>query len=161
VAETVTAQVAVSPPSSDVAVITALPRLTGLTAPEELTVATAALEEDQLTLVLLALEGLKLTVRETGAPPFVRLRLDELRLIPVRATVALGVALSVALGLVSESGTDCGQALSKNNAMATAPKNPRFTHFFLSERDMNYPLFIPPRGGLLNGKFQRRALALK
>ena len=110
-ASTVTEQVAVLPPSDVVTVMVAVPALTAVTWPP-LTVATPVLEEDQLTPVLVALEGATEAVR-VSLPPSVRVMELLLRLTPVTATV-VGVE---GVGLSGLSGSS-GPQPAKNVAMA-------------------------------------------
>jgi hypothetical protein len=65
---TVTAQVAVLPPSTVVTVMIAVPAATALTRPELETVATLALLADQVTARFVALTGKMLAVRRSVLP---------------------------------------------------------------------------------------------
>ena len=69
---TVTLQLALLPlPSFAVALIVAVPGPTAVTFPLESTVATAVLEDFQVTVLLLALLGLTVTVKVSVAPTFI------------------------------------------------------------------------------------------
>ena len=84
--ETVTVHVAFCPPEA-VAVIVAVPPPTAVTFPPE-TVATEALEVVQVTVLLVALDGVIVAV-SVDAPPILRARNVWLREMPVVVTDAL------------------------------------------------------------------------
>ena len=83
---TVTVQVAFWPPEA-VAVIVAVPAPTAVTFPPE-TVATDGLDVVQVTVLLVALDGVTVAV-SVDEPPALRVRVVELRVMPVVATVVL------------------------------------------------------------------------
>lgn len=81
---TVKAQVAVLPPSTVVTVIVAVPAFLAETTPEEDTVATVVLLEDQVTLLFVALEGATVATK-VWVSPSVKVRLVWFRVTPVTA----------------------------------------------------------------------------
>jgi hypothetical protein len=96
-AVTVTVQVAVKPPSAVVTVTVELPADSGVTIPADDTVATAVLDEVQLTFVFVALDGATVAVTVPVVPPADRFKLIGLRLTPVTAMGALTVTAHVAV----------------------------------------------------------------
>jgi copper chaperone CopZ len=86
---TVTAQVAVLPPSTVVTVIVAVPAATGVTTPELLTVATVVLLDDQFTFLFAAFDGLTVAVSEPVAPPTTNESVVGLKVTPVTAALCV------------------------------------------------------------------------
>ena len=97
--DTVTAQVAVFPPSTVVTVIVAVPTPTAVTSPEELTVATDVSLEDQVTLLLVAVVGFIVAASCVVPPVFnvIAVLLSDTLLtgilLPVTVTVQVAVLL--------------------------------------------------------------------
>lgn len=93
VADTVTVQVSVQPPSAVVTVMVALPAETPLTTPL-LTVAILVFEEDQVTFLFVASLGETVAVRLV-VEPTATLAVEAERLTPVTATEAAETKLKV------------------------------------------------------------------
>ena len=93
IGETVTAHVAVLPPSWVVTVIVAEPAATAVTKPVELTVATAVLPDDQVTAWLVAFEGAIVAVNCCVAPAVASVAVVGLTVTPVTDTAVPGLVL--------------------------------------------------------------------
>jgi hypothetical protein len=93
---TVTAQVAVNPPSLVVTVIVADPAATAVTSPDALTVAIEVAELDQTTVLFVAFDGATVATRVLVAPT-ARLRLLALRVTPVTGVTTLTAQVAVLL----------------------------------------------------------------
>lgn len=91
-AETVTTQAAFLPPSLVVAVIVAVPADLAVTKPEEETVATEVLLDDQVTDLFVALEGVTVAV-SVWVSPTVMDRDVSLRVTPVTDTIGLDTVI--------------------------------------------------------------------
>jgi hypothetical protein len=72
-------------PSAVVTVIVELPVATDVTTPLDETVATAVLLLNQVTLILVAVVGIKIAVRVPVSPPDIKLKVVGLTLTPVTA----------------------------------------------------------------------------
>jgi hypothetical protein len=88
---TVTAQVAVLPPSSVVTVMTDIPTVIAVTVPFESTIATPVLELDQVTFLFVAFEGDTVAVR-VSVPPINRVSEVLFKLTP---DTEIGITVTV------------------------------------------------------------------
>ena len=105
-AVTVTDAVAVFNLSVVVAVIVADPIPTGVTTPEEFTVATKELEDDHVVVLIAAFEGVTVAVRVCDEPPKVNCNDDGETATPV--TTMLGVSVPLVRKLPSTGGLNPG-----------------------------------------------------
>ena len=99
---TVTAQVAVLPPSLVVTVIVAVPAFTPVTTPSEETVATPVLDEVQATVLSVAVDGLTVAVR-VAVLPCDRVRVVGETVTPVTGTVVVGFMSTVRVAILPGS----------------------------------------------------------
>jgi hypothetical protein len=124
---TVTALLAVLPPSTVLTVMVAFPAPTAVTTPL-FTVATPVLLLDHVTFLFVAFVGVTVAVRVAVAPPTARLRVDGASVTPVTETWPVLISPSLAGTAPEESQAAKKRAKIKNTPNA---KKPNFCMKFL------------------------------